>query len=188
MAAAAKLEAGSKDGIEVTSAGGEGGAHHAGSNEAVDGDGVLRLLHGDESGAEPADQGGDSLDDGAVKDGDSEVGGADVVHGGVRAADVSLGDLNTPEDLNQTEDSHASDDLGDSPDNGLLLGHVPLHAGLEVIVRTGSGVSPVEGPPDGRQEQVEAVCSQAIVISNWGKVRRFNNQQLGYLFMFFIYN
>ena len=66
--------------------------------------------------------------------------------------------------VNKAEDSHPTDDLSDGSDDGLLLGHGSLHAGLEVIVRTGSGISPVERPPDGGQEQVETVYSQAVVV------------------------
>ena len=166
VAAAAELEARGEDGVEVSAAGGEGGTDHAGGHEAVDGHGVLRLLHGDEPGAEPADERSDALDDGAVEDGDGEVGGADVVDGGVGPADVGLGDLDAPEDLNQAEHGHAAHHLGHGPDGGLLLGHVPLHAGLEVVVGTGGGVSPVLGPPDSGQEQVEGVGSQTVVIGD----------------------
>ena len=48
VASAPELEAGGEDGVEVAPGGGEGGAHHGGGHKAVDGGGVLRLLHGDE--------------------------------------------------------------------------------------------------------------------------------------------
>ena len=96
-----------------------------------------------------------------MKDGDGEVGRANlgifsiyscfsfwkvlqfavcayVVDGGVRTADVGLGDLQSPEHLDDPggrdddlvdsegspEDSHASEDLGDGADDGLLSGEV----------------------------------------------------------------
>ena len=164
MATAAELQTSGQDGIEVAPGGGEGGADHAGGHEAVDGHGVLGLLHADEPGADPADPGGHAFDDGAVQDGDGQVGSADVVDGGVGSSHVSLGNLNAPEDLDKAEHRHPTDDLSDGSDDGLLLGHLPLHTGLEVVVGAGGGVSPVEGPPDGRQEQIQTVCSQAVVI------------------------
>ena len=164
MAAAAELQTGGEDGVEVTPGGGEGGTDHAGGHEAVDGNGVLRLLHADEPGADPADPGGHTFDDGSVQDGDGQVGRADVVDSGVGSSNVSLGNLNAPEDLNNAEHSHPTDDLSDGSNDGLLLRHVALHAGLEVIVRTSRGISPVERPPDGGQEKIETVCSQAVVI------------------------
>ena len=48
VATTSKLEAGGEDGVEVASGGREGGAHHGCGHEAVNGGGVLRLLHGDE--------------------------------------------------------------------------------------------------------------------------------------------
>ena len=48
VAATPELEAGGEDGVEVAPGGGEGGAHHGRGHEAVDGGGVLGLLHGDE--------------------------------------------------------------------------------------------------------------------------------------------
>ena len=144
MTAAAELQSCGEDRVEVTPGGGEGSTDHAGGHEAVDGHGVLRLLHADEPGADPADPGGHTLDDGSVQDGDGQISGADVVDGGVGSSHVSLGNLNAPEDLNKTEHSHPTDDLSDGSDNGLLLRHVALHAGLKVIVRTGGGVSPVK--------------------------------------------
>ena len=164
VATAAELQTSGQDGVEVAPGGGEGGADHAGGHEAVDGHGVLRLLHADEPGADPADPGGHAFDDGAVQDGDGQVGSADVVDGGVGSSHVSLGNLNAPEDLDKAEHRHPTDDLSDGSDDGLLLGHLPLHTGLEVVVGAGGGVSPVEGPPDGRQEQIQTVRSQAVVI------------------------
>ena len=68
VAAAAELEAGGEDGVEVAAAGAEGSADHAGGHEAVDSHGVLRLLHGDQPRADPAHPGGHSLDNGTVED------------------------------------------------------------------------------------------------------------------------
>ena len=68
VAAAAELESGGEDGVEVAAAGAEGRAHHAGGHEAVDSHGVLRLLHGDQPRADPAHPGGHSLDNGTVED------------------------------------------------------------------------------------------------------------------------
>ena len=68
VAAAAELEAGGEDGVEVAAAGAEGRADHAGGHEAVDSHGVLRLLHGDQPRADPAHPGGHSLDNGTVED------------------------------------------------------------------------------------------------------------------------
>ena len=93
VAAAAKLERGGQHRVEVAAAGREGQAHHAGGDEAVDGGGILGLLLGDEPRAEATDEGGRALDNGAVEDGDSEVGRADVVDGGVGAALVGLSNL-----------------------------------------------------------------------------------------------
>ena len=164
MPAAPELQSCSEDGVEVTPGGGEGGADHAGGHEAVDGHGVLRLLHADEPGADPADPGGHTFDDGSVQDGDGQVSRADVVDGGVGSSHVSLGNLNAPENLNKAEHGHPTDDLGDGSNDGLLLRHAALHAGLEVIVRTSRGISPVKRPPDGGQEKIETVSSQAVVI------------------------
>ena len=68
VAAAAELEAGGEDGVEVAAAGAEGRADHAGRHEAVNSHGVLRLLHGDQPRADPAHPGGHSLDNGTVED------------------------------------------------------------------------------------------------------------------------
>ena len=81
VAAATELEAGGEDGVEVAPGGGEGRTDHAGGHEAVDGHGVLRLLHADEPGADPADPGGHTFDDGPVQDGDGQISGANVVDG-----------------------------------------------------------------------------------------------------------
>ena len=168
VTAAPELQSCGEDGVEVTPGGGEGRTDHAGGHKAVNGHGVLRLLHADEPGADPADPGGDPFDDGPVQDRNSQISRADVVDGGVGSSDVSLGNLNAPEDLNEAEHSHPTDDLSDGSDNGLLLRHVALHAGLKVIVRTGGGVSPVKWPPDRSQEKIETVGSQAVVISDYG--------------------
>ena len=90
--------------------------------------GVLRLLHADQPGADPADPGGHTFDDGSVQDRDGQVSRADVVDGGVGSSNVSLGNLNAPEDLNKTEHGHPTDDLSDGSNDGLLLRHVALNA------------------------------------------------------------
>ena len=38
---------------------------------------------------------------------------------------------------------------------------------FEVIVGAGGGIAPVEGPPDGQQEQVHTVGQQTVVVSNY---------------------
>ena len=68
MPAAPELQSRGEDRVEVTPGGGEGRTDHAGGHKAVNGHGVLRLLHADEPGADPADPGGHSLDDGTVED------------------------------------------------------------------------------------------------------------------------
>ena len=127
MTTTSKLEASGEDGVEVTSTGGECSTNHAGGNKAVNGHGVLRLLHADQSGSNPADPGGNSFNDCSMEDGNREVGGADAVDGGVGAAYVGLRDLNAPEDLDQAEDGNSSNDLSNGSDNGLLFSHVTLN-------------------------------------------------------------
>ena len=109
MSLATELEGGGEDGVEVPAAGGEGEADHGRGHEAVDCGGVLGFPLGDDAGAKAADERGDGLDDCAVEDGDGEVGGADVVDGGVGAADVRLGDFQLPQHLDhpeQTDHTH----------------------------------------------------------------------------------
>ena len=128
MATAAELQASGEDWVEVTSGSAEGRADHAGGHEAIDCHGVLWLLHADQPGADPADPGGHTFDDGSVQDGDGQVSRADVVDGGVGSSHVSLGNLNAPEDLNKAEHGHPTDNLSDGSNDGLLLRHVALHA------------------------------------------------------------
>jgi hypothetical protein len=149
---AAELERGGEDWVEVSTTGGECKADHGGANEAVDGRGVLRVLHGDQTRAESADESADSLNDCSVEDWDCQVSGAYVIDSRVGAAHVSFRDLESPEYLDQPEDEDTTDSLGHGSNCSLLFGHVPLHALLEVVVGTGSGVPPVLGPPDSQQE------------------------------------
>ena len=109
-------------------------------------EGASSLVHkntkiGYRPGTDPADPGGNALDDCAVEDGHGEVGTANVVHSGVAAAHVGLRDLDAPEDLDQPEHGDAADHLGDGPHDGLLLGHVALDTRLKVVVRTGRGIA-----------------------------------------------
>ena len=41
-----------------------------------------------------------------------------------------------------------------------------LQAGLEVVVRAGGGVTPVQRPPDGGEEKVDSVHQHAVVVRN----------------------
>lgn len=127
MSATPKLESGCQDRVEVSATGGEGSTHHGGGNEAVNGGGVLGLLHADQPGADPADPGGHTLNDGTMEHWHGQVGSAHIVDGGVSSANMGLGNFNAPEDLDESEHGHASNDLGNSPHNGLLLGHGALH-------------------------------------------------------------
>ena len=112
--------------LQVAAAGRKGGADHAGGDEAVHRHGVLRLFQCDQSGADPADPGGRRLDEGAVQHRHRQVGRADIVDGRVGATHVSLGNLDAPEQLDETEDGHPAHHLGHRSHRRLLPAHLAL--------------------------------------------------------------
>jgi len=144
MSTTSKLETSCKDRVQVSSTCGESSANHTCGNKAVDGHGILRLLHADKPGSNPAYPCGNTLNDGTVEDRYCEVSSADIVDGGVRSTNVCLCEFNSPKNLNQTEDSDTSDDLGNSADNCFLLGHIAFNARLKMIVWAGSGITPMK--------------------------------------------
>ena len=102
VATAAKLETGSEDGVEISTAGGKSSADHTGGNETVNGHSMLGFLEGNEAGSNPADPSGHTLNDGCVENRHSEVSGADIVHRGVGTPNMSLSNLYGPKDLDQS--------------------------------------------------------------------------------------
>jgi len=166
VAPAPELEGGCEDGIEVAAAGREGGAHHRGRDEAVDGGSILRFFESNESRSKTTNESGHSFDDGAVQHRHGQVGGAHVVDGRVRPTDMCLCDFKRPKNLNHPENGNSSEGLGHSAHDSLLPAHISLDALLEVVVRAGGCVAPFHGPPDREEEEVEAISRQSIVVSN----------------------
>ena len=103
MSAASKLKTGGEDRVEIASASRECSTHHAGGNKAVDGNCMLGFLHSNESGANSADPSGNPLNDGTMKNWNSKISGADIVDRIVSTPNVSLSNLNRPQNLDQSE-------------------------------------------------------------------------------------
>ena len=71
------------------------------------------------------------------------------------------------------EHGNAAEDSGSGPDANLQELHGPEDAVLEVGVGAGSGIAPMEAPPDGQEEEVDGVNRHAIVVSNWNAIYYF---------------
>ena len=69
------------------------------------------------------------------------------------------------------ENSHTAENSGRCSDRDLKDGHWAEDGVLKVGVGAGRGVTPVLGPPDGQQEEVDGVGGHAIVVSDCQIVR-----------------
>merc|ERR1711892_1538711 len=105
MTTATKFETSSKNGVEVSAAGGESSTDHTGGNS------MLGFFQRNEARSNPADPSGNTLNDGCMEDRYSEVSSANIVDRRMGTANMGLSNFNGPQNLDKPEDSNASNDL-----------------------------------------------------------------------------
>merc|ERR1719419_609149 len=130
-------------------------SNESGANSAdPSGNCMLGFLHSNESGANSADPSGNPLNDGTIKNWNSKISGADIVDRIVSTPNVSFSNLNSPQNLDQSEDSNSTNDLADDSYDDFLFSHGTLDVSLKVVVCASRGITPMKRPPPCSEEQI----------------------------------